>query len=209
MRRRLAAIVLALAGSQCPDAMAGGPEALADAVEIAREPEVAAPERLRRALAAGPRPPPPARPASPEQYAALAGRRLTELVAPARIRKVFVPAASAGVADAAIHRALAAGRVVDPDDLTPMHLRPCARLVATTTDERTLERCLFETPDDRGVLTLPDRTRLCALVIGQRRFTWDPDHEALFSPVTPGGRLGFYILPEAERARWMRRRSAR
>jgi hypothetical protein len=102
----------------------------------------------------------PPRQIAGQELTRLVGTAIGELMAPARMRRIVVPFASRHLSDALIRRHLGEGRVVDPKKLAPLHLRPCARLAARLSDGRSVELCLFETADGRGLITLPDRTTL-------------------------------------------------
>jgi hypothetical protein len=148
---------LAPAGARAADPPAAGPE---PAVVIEREAEPSAADMFRRLQdqPAGVAPPP--RHVTGRELAALVGTAIRDLLAPARILRIVVPFSSRHLSDSLIRRHLAEGRVVDPDRIAPLHLRPCARLTARLSDGRSAELCLFETADGRGLITLADRTTL-------------------------------------------------
>jgi hypothetical protein len=139
---------------------AGPPVPETEIPVIEREAEPSPAEVFRRLREQPPGTPSPPRHVAGPELAALVGTPISDLLAPARVRRIVVPFTSRHLTDALIRRHLQEGRVVDPDRLTPLHLRPCARLTAWLSDGRSSELCLFETADGRGLITLADRTTL-------------------------------------------------
>jgi hypothetical protein len=163
MRRAAAAATSLLLSSLSPaGAAAAGPSAAGTEplFVIEREAEPSPADAFRRLAerSAGSSPPP--RHVTGQELASLVGTAIRDLLAPARIRQIVVPFSSRHLSDSLIRSHLAEGRVVDPDRIAPLHLRPCARLTARLSDGRSAELCLFETADGRGLITLADRTTL-------------------------------------------------